>query len=390
MTVYSDIMTFSSIRDYIKSSPLGKIFIILFACGLCVLTLWYSNWMVRDLETEEYNKMEIWAEATSLIAADTLEESQIIDFLLKIVQDNNTIPIIVVNEFDSVISTRNLPLSFHKESPIDIEKFKADSKCIDVPVAGSFQHLYYGDSTVITRLSYFPVVEIALVSLFIIVAYMIYRNHRRSRENKVWIGLARETAHQLGTPITALLGWTDLLESGDIDNLTAATEIHKDAERLKNIANRFSKIGSKPEMFLLPLDETIASSVAYLNSRFPQRVNIEFIPSDNIITLHNPILIGWALENICRNAVDAIEGNGHIVIRSFQDNGHSIIEVTDNGKGMSRNTARQIFNAGFTTKKRGWGIGLTLTRRIISEYHHGRIAVAYSEINKGTTIRITL
>ncbi|MCQ2204565.1 MAG: HAMP domain-containing histidine kinase [Bacteroidales bacterium] len=378
------------------SSTLSKSILFFSAFILCALTLWYTNWMVNDLEADEHGKVELWAKATNMIAADSPDESDVIDLLLQIIHSNNTIPVIVTDSAENVISVRNLSendtILSSKEIASALAKLKVNGQRIDIPVSnGQFQHLYYSDSRVIRRLSFFPFVELALVALFIIFAYIVFSSIKRSEEDKVWIGLARETAHQLGTPITALIGWTDLLESGDIDNRTASAEIKNDAERLRNIADRFSKIGSQPEMLETPLSETIASTAEYLRSRLPKRIKLVCnLEADSIPIRHNPVLIGWAIENLCRNATDATEGDGTITIRSYAEGEHMIIDVTDTGKGMPHNIARNIFKPGYTTKKRGWGIGLTLTRRIINEYHNGRIFVANTEPNIGTTIRIVL
>lgn len=378
------------------SSTLSKSILFFSAFILCALTLWYTNWMVNDLEADEHGKVELWAKATNMIAADSPDESDVIDLLLQIIHSNNTIPVIVTDSAENVISVRNLSendtLLSSKEIASALAKLKVNGQRIDIPVSnGQFQHLYYSDSRVIRRLSFFPFVELALVALFIIFAYIVFSSIKRSEEDKVWIGLARETAHQLGTPITALIGWTDLLESGDIDNRTASAEIKNDAERLRNIADRFSKIGSQPEMLETPLSETITSTTEYLRNRLPKRIKLVCeLEADSIPIRHNPVLIGWAIENLCRNATDATEGDGTITIRSYAEGEHMIIDVTDTGKGMPHNIARNIFKPGYTTKKRGWGIGLTLTRRIINEYHNGRIFVANTEPNIGTTIRIVL
>ena len=229
-----------------------------------------------------------------------------------------------------------------------------------------------------------------MVIIFCLLAFFIFSQIKRAEQDKVWIGLALETAHQLGTPITALSGWTELMRTADIDMPTAANEIEHDTIRLKSIADRFSKIGSTPELEMIPIVPTIKHSVDYLKTRLPENISISISANNDIRTPHNPTLLEWAIENLCRNSADAIEGSGKIDISIHQHKARAIIDVADTGKGMSRKAARHIFEAGYTTKERGWGIGLALTKRIVCEYHKGKIYVANTEIGKGTTIRMVI
>lgn len=380
-----------------KIGSIEKLLLFLLAASICVWILWFVNWMVSDMEKEETVKMQLWAKATTLIAQDSYDESEVIDLLLSIVQGNTTIPVVVTDAADEIISFRNVAVSDSSASSPQLagllRVLKATGQRIDIPIANDeMQHLYYGRSNTVTRLSYFPVLEIALVAFLIILAYIVFRHIKQMEQDKVWIGLARETAHQLGTPITAITGWADLLQSGDIDAPTASREILNDAERLKSVAERFSQIGSDAELSSLPLADTLCLSFAYLKPRISKRVSLSF-DVDKIrgrSVVHNPILIGWAIENLCRNAIDAIDGDGCVAVCAFMQGDHAVIDVKDTGKGMSWATARKIFDAGFTTKQRGWGIGLALTHRIIKEYHKGKIFVLETEVGKGTTIRIVL
>ncbi len=362
---------------------------------LCGTFLWIVDLMVKNIGKEEMQKMELWANATNLIAQQQLDENQIVDFLLQIIQSNTTIPVIVTNCNDSILTIRNIDIDAEQLSTSEasklIQKFKAEGRLIDIPITqGEVQHLYYSESGTLKLLSYMPAIEMFLVLIFCLLAYIVFSQIKRAEQDKVWIGLARETAHQLGTPITALSGWTELMRSADIDMLTAATEIAHDTERLKSIAARFSKIGSKPKLELRSINETIAPVVAYLQTRLPKNISISISANGVISTFHNPTLLGWAVENLCRNSADAIEGSGKIDISIYKQDAHTLIDVTDTGKGMTRVTARHIFEAGYTTKERGWGIGLTLVKRIVCEYHKGKIYVADTEIGRGTTIRIVI
>lgn len=370
-----------------KYQQFSLLALMAFACAICIFVLWFSSVIVSNVENEERDKMEQWAEATKLISQDERDDSEIIDFLFNIIQGNTSIPVIVTDSLNAVISARNVD-----DVEVALQEMKKDGHMFDINIGQSnIQHIYYAESSVIRRLSLFPAVAIALAALFIIFAYLVFSRAKQREQDKVWIGLARETAHQLGTPITALNGWTDLLASGDVEPQTVATEIQRDTERLKHVADRFSKIGSSPDMVDQNIGQTLESIVSYLRSRMPQSINIQLNLSDNQTPVrHNPVLLGWAIENLCRNAADAMNGRGDIVINQTHDGTKAIIDVTDKGKGMTRATARRIFDAGFTTKQRGWGIGLALARRIICEYHKGKIFVADTAIGEGTTIRIKI
>lgn len=376
---------------------LSKIIIGVLAATLCILFVYTSNSLVHTLEEEETAKAKILAEATERITDMEMNEYAINSLLLNIIQGNTTIPVIIADENDSVYETRNLSDDTeltYEEKAEKLKQFKKNGKSPIRIFAGrrNVQYLYYEDSNVLNKLPLFQTTEFMIVIILLIFAYIMIMRANKTEQDRVWIGLARETAHQLGTPTTALVGWTELMESGDIDSKTAAEEIRKDVERLKQIAERFSKIGSTPERKELPISETIKEIASYLRTRISKRIelscNIDVAEEQTVE--HNPVLIGWAVENLCRNAVDAIDGNGKIQIDIKKTKGNICIDISDTGKGMIKETARHIFDAGFTTKKRGWGIGLALTKRIVTQYHKGKIYVLSTEIGKGTTIRIEL
>lgn len=378
---------------------LNKYILLAFASIICAVVLWYSNVLVSDMQREETKRMEIWAEATKLLASSAstdLSESDMIELLLQIIQENSTIPVVVVDENDSIVSMRNVTINdsiaSKEEIAREVSAIIGEGSRIDIVLDdGAEQHLYYANSYTINRLAYFPLIQLGLVALFLLFAYVVFRHARKLEQDKVWIGLARETAHQLGTPISALSGWIELLRSGDIDPNIVANEIGNDTERLKAIADRFSKIGSLPEMHEVPIITTIQSTIDYLRSRIPSSVELKILCADDKISpMHNPILMGWTIENLCRNAVDAMDGKGIITVDVSKNKNRTIIDVIDTGKGMSYKTARNIFQAGFTTKMRGWGIGLALAKRIVEKYHRGHIFVYQTEIGVGTIIRIIL
>lgn len=378
-------------------NTLSKIIIGLLAAILCTLFIYTSDSLIRVLEEEETAKAQILAEATERITDMEVNEDAINSMLLNIIQGNTTIPVIIADENDSVYETRNLAsdndLSYEEKVGM-LKKFKKNGKTPIKIFAGSGneQYLYYEDSNVLNELPLFQITEFMIVILLLAFTYFMIRKANKTEQDKVWIGLARETAHQLGTPITALIGWTDLMEGGDIDPNEAAKEIRKDVERLKQIAERFSKIGSDPEMKSLPISDTVETIVEYLRTRISKKIELTCNTegAEGLSPQHNPVLIGWAIENLCRNAVDATEGSGHISVCVKKRKNRTCIDIKDTGKGMSKETARRIFDAGYTTKKRGWGIGLTLAKRIVTQYHKGRIYVLGTEIGKGTTIRIEL
>ena len=372
--------------------------ILLIGGAVCFGLIYYINLITKDLREEEERSMQLWADATSFIASPDMDDMAPLELALKIIRQNTKIPVIITDKEDQVISLRNIEgcdsIKSQEWAQEQLRRLIAnDARVIDITVDNNEeQHLYYGHTAVIERLKIFPYIQMALVLFFAACVYVTYRWKRKSEQDKLWIGLARETAHQLGTPISALMGWTEMLRAGDLDNITVAGEIGRDINRLRDVAARFSKIGSMPELSRGPICDAIEASIAYLKPRIPKNVNIKFINADRTIQPpHNPTLIGWAVENVCRNAVDALpEGKGNIEVTLSSDNKFTYILIKDDGKGMNRSTASHIFDTGFTTKQRGWGIGLTLTRRIVKQYHKGDISVAKTEIGQGTTMRIAI
>ncbi len=363
---------------------------------VCIAFVVYINRITLDMRNQEEQSMKLWAEATQYIV--NAEDATSLDLAFKIIKQNSKIPVIVTQDTDSVISLRNIDgcdtIKSQKWAQENLQRMLADgAQSIEIMVDSVVvQRLYYGHSNVIERLNVFSWLQVVVVLFIALFIYMVYRFKRKSEQDKLWIGLARETAHQLGTPISALLGWTEMLRAGEISNDTASAEIDHDVNRLRDIADRFSKIGSKPNLEKRPICDAVRASIDYLRPRIPKNVNINIdCPDDTLQPPHNPTLIGWAVENICRNAIDAMpNGRGNITISLTADNKYTYINIKDDGKGMSQSTAKHIFDAGFTTKTRGWGIGLTLTRRIIKEYHKGDIVVVGTEMGKGTTIGIKL
>lgn len=369
-----------------------KIVFLLVSMLLVGIFLYISNQLVADLSVEERNKMEIWAEATREVASNDTDMDM--GLILKIIQSNTSIPVIVADEQDSIRQILNLKIP--EKSPDiyfrkKLEEFKSGSNKIEIYIdEHTRQYLYYDDSILLKRLSYFPYIQLAVMLLFILIAYLALMSSKKAEQNKVWVGLSKETAHQLGTPISSLLAWLDLLELNGVDK-DLLNDMGKDVKRLSVIAERFSKIGSKPEMKFMYINEVLVNATDYMRRRISNKVQLmTHLPEEPIGGMYCLPLLEWVIENLCKNAIDAMDGEGSIDVSLQADKDKCYIDVRDTGKGIPRKRFKTVFNPGYTTKKRGWGLGLTLVKRIIEEYHEGRIYVKESEPGKGTTFRIEL
>lgn len=376
--------------------------------------LYFSNMLVDDLSAQERARMQIWADATKQIAdignSESLSPDSSIDFLLSILEGNRNIPVLLTDDADNIIMHRNFDLPEPVDSlnplyisPLNTEYLESrlsilrnSPNVIHICLApGTTQHLYYEDSKLLRALSLYPYIQLIVMLAFVGIVYYAVSSTRRAEQNKVWVGLSKETAHQLGTPISSLMAWLELLEAQGIDP-DIVNEMDKDVKRLSTIASRFSKIGSRPQMENGDLMTLIKRSAAYMSSRISNRTRLE-VSDDQaqgkpLTTLMSPPLLEWVMENLIKNAVDAMEGQGKITVtaRADQSGRTAVIDVTDTGKGMARKNFKTVFRPGYTTKKRGWGLGLALAKRIVEEYHGGKIYVKWSEPNKGTTFRIEL
>lgn len=375
-----------------------KIILVLAAIIIAVASLIVSNNLVKKLADEEHNKMEVWAEAMrSLNKAD---ENTDLNLVLKVINENNTIPVIVTDSKRNVQIYRNVDLkgvNFEdsmKNAKAISSKLLDDGKYIRIYLDDSLKTDYinvcYDDSVILKRLSTYPYIQLGVVMLFVVVAIFALLTSKKAEQNKVWVGLSKETAHQLGTPISSLMAWTEILkENYPEDELIP--EMDKDVKRLELIAERFSKIGSLPEPVPSSLMDVMTHVIDYMDRRTSSKVKfIKDFPDNDIIVKINSSLFEWVIENLCKNAVDAMEGCGTITLHVEETASKVIIEVTDTGKGIKKKNIRNVFKPGFTTKKRGWGLGLSLAKKIVEEYHKGRIFVKNSEIGKGTTFRIEL
>ena len=356
-------------------------------------SLVYSEYLVRKLKVEERKNIEMWAEATRLLSLP--DTSQNVEFLSTIIENNNTVPVILTDESDSIIALRNFDkrkAEDHKYIRKELDKIKEENKpIINNLENGHFNLIYYKDSIILTMLIYYPYIQLALITLFIIVAYQAFRSSRKAQQNQVWVGMSKETAHQLGTPTSSLAGWIEILQNNYPD-ISITAELARDVERLEKVTERFSRIGSKPSLTKENIVPIISRTVDYLKSRASSKVR--FVYDNNskneILVPVNAALFEWVIENVSKNAIDAMEGNGQITVKIAETEKHAVIDITDTGKGIPKSAFKKIFNPGFTTKQRGWGLGLSLAKRIVEEYHHGRIFVRHSEVGIGSCIRIMM
>lgn len=347
------------------------------------------------MAVEERKNVELFAKATQILANYDINSNQDISFQLDIINRNNTIPIIVTDSLDHILIIKNISFSEDNKEKVlkrELHKMKEQNDPIIIIVSEhEKQYLYYKDSILLENLKYYPLLQFTVIFLFIFVAYLAFSTSRNAEQNQVWVGMSKETAHQLGTPISSLMAWVELLKMQNIDpNLIA--EFEKDTQRLEKITERFSKIGSVPELVKTDVAETICSTVSYLKTRSSLKVKfiLDFDEQAKYEVPLNASLFSWVIENLCKNAIDAMNNIGTIQISLMEKGDQILIDVADTGKGISKSYHKTVFQPGFTTKKRGWGLGLSLAKRIVENYHKGKIFLKQSEINKGTTFRIIL
>jgi nitrogen fixation/metabolism regulation signal transduction histidine kinase len=366
---------------------------VLISLIIVTAILWNTFTFFQKFKQEERIKMEILATAQKEIANDKNLDANV-DLSLKIIENNNNIPMILVDEKGAVITFQNLdPKKSLKPEYLknQLEIMKTENDPIEINFDGKTkQFIYYKDSDLLNKLTYYPLALILILVLFLAVIYFFHSSNKAAEANKLWTGMAKETAHQIGTPLSSLLGWIEILKMEKVDEMYIQ-EIEKDVNRLNTIANRFSKIGSTPELKKENIVDITKQAFDYLESRSSKQISFSFSASDDIIyTDLNTELFGWVVENLIKNAIDAMLGKGELSFNIESNHKKVIITVTDSGKGMSRKLYKQIFKPGFTTKKRGWGLGLSLSKRIIEDYHNGKIFVKKSEIGKGTTFQIII
>lgn len=373
--------------------------LLLVAVLIAIGSLLVSNYLISDLEQEERNRMGVWAEAMrSLNAAD---ENTDMNLVLKVINGNRTIPVILTDQKGIALSARNINKSFSsdEDSVLYLSALAKDFRShgrvirIDLPQEfdqGGYIHICYDESLMLKRLAIYPYIQLGVVILFVLIAIFALFSAMRAEQNKVWVGLSKETAHQLGTPISSLIAWHEVLKESYPDDVLLP-EMEKDIKRLERIAERFSKIGSIPDPKPENVLDVLSRVVVYMDKRTSNKVQMRTIfPDGPVIANLIPSLFEWVAENLCKNAVDAMGGAGSIEVVVEEDEQYVYVEVKDSGKGIPKSNFRSVFKPGFTTKERGWGLGLSLAKRIVEEYHHGKIYVKDSVIGVGTTFRIEL
>lgn len=375
-----------------------KILLVLAAIFIAVASLLISHSLIRDLVQQERSKMEVWAEAMRTLSE--ADDSADLSLVLKVLDENNTIPVVVLGKDGMVTEYRNVKISASNKSDSVkyvnkvAQQMKAAGQVIRIPLANNhndYIEVCYDESLMLRRIAIYPYIQLGVVMLFVVVAIFALLTSKRAEQNKVWVGLSKETAHQLGTPISSLMAWLAILkESYPNDKLLP--ELDKDVQRLQLVADRFSKIGSIPEPVPASMNEVLDHVVDYMDRRTSKKIQmIADLPDEDIIIKMNASLFEWVIENLCKNAVDAMGGEcGQIVLHLEQLDNKVVVEISDTGKGIKKKNIKNVFRPGFTTKQRGWGLGLSLAKRIVEDYHHGKIFVKSSELGKGTTFRIEL
>jgi signal transduction histidine kinase len=385
----------------------GKILLLMIAVIIGVASLLYTNWLTGKMANEERKKVELWAQATKRLAETGIQNNSqagmeqlntaYLTLIQSILEQNTTIPVIIVEAEGSFNYDANINFSPGRKEQVlrkELEKMKSHSEPIRIDLSieeDDYLLLYYRESNILRNLRYYPFVQLFVIIVFIVVAYSAFSATQKAEQNQVWVGMSKETAHQLGTPISSLMAWIEILKLQDVDP-SIIEEFEKDTQRLEKITERFSKIGSKPELVPTNLKEVLHSTISYLKTRSSGKVNFSksFEENPPLFIPLNAALFSWVIENLCKNAIDAMDNHGNITIDMEEKENSVVIDVTDTGKGVPKSQFKTIFQPGFSTKKRGWGLGLSLAKRIVENYHQGKIFIKWSESGKGTTFRIVL
>jgi two-component system, sporulation sensor kinase D len=380
-------MTIRSNRNIIR-------WVIIFSSfAIISLILWNTYVFFQNFKAEERAKMRNWSFAQKELSTTQDLTSDVGELPFEIIASNKTTPMIKVSS-DGSLDYRNIDEEKAKDSLYLIsliEKFKNENQPIEIRYQDKvLSTLYYGNSPLLNKLKYYPLALLLIIFLFAAVVYFFYRSTKNAEQNKLWTGMAKETAHQIGTPLSSLVGWAEILKTEGV-NTQYIMEIEKDIDRLKTITDRFSKIGSLPTLEPMDIVAVTKSSFDYISLRSSKLINFSIqCPEEEIIVKLNPQLYSWTIENLVKNAIDAMKGKGDLTLNMEKTDKHVFLHISDTGKGIPKHQFKKIFEPGFTTKKRGWGLGLSLAKRIIEDYHDGKIKVLHSEPNKGTTIQITL
>lgn len=378
-------------RDYFSFR--NRVVVIVVGALLGSISLAYTNHLAQKLREKEQHDVKLWAHAMARATRDIQNDMLVAD----LISSNNNIPFIITDENLQVLQSHLIPNHVIEHPDLlrrQIDRFSEENPPLPIHFFWTADHyhiIFYGKSQLLKSLYYFPYIQITVITIFILLGFIAFRSTKQNEQNRVWIGLAKETAHQLGTPTSSLLGWIEYLRTQEVDQ-TAVDEMQKDLAHLMKIVDRFSKIGSETPLSPTVINEVVGESVMYFRKRIPRNVRLDYngLAIAPVQASINAALFEWVVENLMKNSLDALQGHGTIDVRISSDDRHVMIDVRDTGKGIPKGNWKRIFEPGFTTKTRGWGLGLSLSRRIIEEYHQGRIAVIDSEPGKGTTIRITL
>jgi signal transduction histidine kinase len=371
-----------------------KFLLFMLAVAIGFSSLYYTNKLVKELKVEEKKKVQLWAGAIQQVT-DLDQTSGDYGFVFDVIENNTTVPVILLNEDSVVVASRNIDvkkINTKKDLFRQLKKMEKEHPPMVIDLGdGSRNIIYYQDSTLLTKLKYFPYVQLFVIVLFILVAYLAFSAARRSEQNQVWLGLTKETAHQLGTPTSSLLAWLEILKTKDIDP-DLLVELEKDVKRLEKITERFSKVGSRPVMKETDLKKVIRNVTEYMKKRTSDKVTfrLNFNMAEEMIVPANEELFEWVIENLSKNAVDAMKGEGIVDIYITDNTQYVYVDVKDQGSGIPKSKYKEVFKPGYTTKHRSWGLGLSLSKRIVEEYHNGRLFVNYSEPGEGTVFRIVL
>ncbi len=371
-----------------------QVLLLIFAVVIGLGSLLYTRDLVSKLKEEERKKAELWAEATRRLVGLSGSPDDF-DFLFRIIEDNTTVPVILIDSRNNIISQRNIPAGIASDTNAlkrELKRMDKRNEPIIVDLGnGIVNYIYYRESTLLRQLRIYPYVQLGVILLFIAIAYIAFSSSRSAEQNQVWVGLSRETAHQLGTPASSLSAWAEIIRSR-YPGTDIAEELSVDVERLGSVVERFSLIGSKPKLMLQDLPALAEKTVSYMHKRIASTVDLNIANETtgcSGVPL-NPVLLGWVIENLVKNSIDAMKGAGNITVRLSENDQEAIIDVEDTGKGIPRKDFKTIFKPGYSTRERGWGLGLSLSKRIVEEYHGGRIFVFHSEPGKGSCMRVIL
>ncbi len=369
-----------------------KLLLLVAGLTIVLVSVWYNNMLSKELATEEEKKIQLWANAYRNL--NNAEENTDIGFLFEVIQNNTTVPVILTDDKDSIFFWRNID-SVKAMQPNYLFNLLNEMRKSKPPIVieitpGDYSYIYYKESYPLVKLKFYPVIQLGIIGIFLIVSYIAFSNSRNAEQNRIWVGMAKETAHQLGTPISSLAAWVEYLREYKTINDASVNEIEKDVARLEQITDRFSKIGSSPVLELQNIVPSLQKNMDYISKRASQQVEFSLKTSERLMAYFNPPLFDWVMENLLKNALDAMDGKGKIIIAAEEDEKHVFIDVSDSGKGIPKSKFDTVFKPGYSTKKRGWGLGLALVKRIVEKYHKGKIFVKHSEPGKGTTFRIVL